>query len=108
MQVYSFEIDFEVNCDLASSHSNSNGALLFLSSVLIWSPRESTHIHHSLVFLFGFWQPRTCAFRFGPHTRHTVPHLIFVIFSPPIQFLAQFFSTQKHVNRAKTDFAKTV
>ena len=30
MQVYSFEIDFEVNCDLASSHSNSNGALLFL------------------------------------------------------------------------------
>ena len=56
MQVYSFEIDFEVNCDLVSSHSNSNGALLFLSSVLIWSPRESTHIHHSLVFLLRFWQ----------------------------------------------------
>ena len=34
-------------------------------------------------------------------------YLIFVIFSPPIQFLAQFFSTQKRVNRANTDFAKT-
>ena len=32
-------------------------------------------------------------------------YLIFVIFSPPIQFLAQFFSTQKRVNRDKTDFA---
>jgi len=33
------------------------------------------------------------------------PYLIFVIFSPRVQFLAQFFSTQNHVNRTKTDFA---
>ena len=33
-------------------------------------------------------------------------YLIFVIFSPRAQFLAQFFSTQKRVNRAKTNFAK--
>ena len=39
-----------------SSHSNSNGALLFLRSVLICSPWDSTHIHHSLVFLLSFWQ----------------------------------------------------
>ena len=32
-------------------------------------------------------------------------YLIFVIFSPRAQFLAQFFSTQKRVNRDKTDFA---
>ena len=32
--------------------------------------------------------------------------LIFVIFSPPIQFLAQFLSTQKRVNRDKTDYGK--
>ena len=36
----------------------------------------------------------------------TDSYLIFVIFSPPIQFLAQFFSTQKRVNRDKTDYAK--
>ena len=39
---------------------------------------------------------------------HVVPsgaYLIFVIFSPRAQFLAQFFSTQKRVNRDKTDFA---
>ena len=33
-------------------------------------------------------------------------YLIFVIFSPPIQFSPQFFSTQKRVNRNKTDYAK--
>jgi len=34
-------------------------------------------------------------------------HLIFVIFSPPSQFFAKFVSTQKRVNRAKTDLTKT-
>ena len=37
--------------------------------------------------------------------RRYLAYLIFVIFSPRIQFLAQFFSTQKHVNRDKADFA---
>ena len=32
-------------------------------------------------------------------------YLIFIIFSPRVQFLAQFFSTQKRVNCTKTDFA---
>ena len=32
-------------------------------------------------------------------------YLIFVIFSPRAQFFAKFFSTQKRVNRTKTDFA---
>ena len=32
-------------------------------------------------------------------------YLIFVFFSPQAQFLVQFFSTQKSVNRNKTDFA---
>ena len=31
--------------------------------------------------------------------------MIFVLFSPQAQFLAKFFSTQKRVNRDKTDFA---
>ena len=31
--------------------------------------------------------------------------MIFVLFSPQAQFLAKFFSTQKRVNRNKTDFA---
>ena len=34
----------------------------------------------------------------------SIPHICH--FSPPIQFLAQFFSTQKRVNRDKTDYAK--
>ena len=33
-------------------------------------------------------------------------YLIFVIFSPPIQFWAQFFSMQKGINHDTTDFAK--
>ena len=32
-------------------------------------------------------------------------YLIFVIFPPRVQFLAQFFSTQKRVNCTKKDFA---
>ena len=32
-------------------------------------------------------------------------YLIFVIFPPRAQFFAKFFSTQKRVNRTKTDFA---
>ena len=35
-------------------------------------------------------------------------YLIFVIFSPQRQFLVQFFSTQKCVNRDKTDFPTKV
>ena len=35
-------------------------------------------------------------------------YLIFVIFSPRRQFLVQFFSTQKCVNRDKTDFGTKV
>ena len=35
----------------------------------------------------------------------TQSYLIFVIFSPQAQFLAQFFSMQKRVNCDKTDFA---
>ena len=38
------------------SHSNSIGALLFCGSVLIWSPRASKHIHHTLVFNLRFSQ----------------------------------------------------
>ena len=34
-----------------------------------------------------------------------LPYLIFVIFSPHTQSLVKFFSTQKCVNRNKTDFA---
>ena len=40
-----------------------------------------------------------------PHWRHS--YLIFVIFSPPTQFFTKIFSTQKRVNRAKTDLTKT-
>ena len=36
----------------------------------------------------------------------SLPYLIFVIFSPPIQFSAQFLSTQKRVNRDETIQAK--
>ena len=32
------------------------------------------------------------------------PYLIFFLFSPQVQFLAQLFSTQKRVNCDKTDF----
>ena len=32
------------------------------------------------------------------------PYLIFVFFSPQVQFFVQLFSTQKHVNRDKTDW----
>ena len=38
----------------------------------------------------------------------TISYLIFVIFSPQRQFVAQFFSTQKCVNCDKTDFATRV
>ena len=34
---------------------------------------------------------------------NTISYLLFVIFSPQAQFLVQFFSTQKCVNRDKTD-----
>ena len=34
-------------------------------------------------------------------------YLIFVIFSPPTQFFTKNFSTQKRVNRVKTDLTKT-
>ena len=45
------------------------------------------------------------------HIVNTISHgildtyMIFVLFSPRAQFFAQFFSTQKRVNRDKTDFA---
>ena len=41
-------------------------------------------------------------------TRWTYPDLIFVIFSPLIQFSGNKFSTQKCVNHDKTDFATKV
>ena len=48
--------------------------------------------------------PSLCLLCF--HTFRCTAYLIFVIFSPPIQFLAQFLSTQKRVNRDKTDYTK--
>ena len=39
------------------------------------------------------------------NTNDSLTYLIFVIFSPHIQSLVSFFSTQKCVNRVKTDFA---
>ena len=47
------------------------------------------------------------SFQIWPTSDHQVspPYLIFVIFSPRAQFFAKFFSTQKRVNRTKTDFA---
>ena len=42
------------------------------------------------------------------HYDETIPYqtcLIFVFFSPQAQLLVKFFSTQKRVNRDKTDFA---
>ena len=39
------------------------------------------------------------------HHYMVMTYMIFVLFSPQAQFFAHFFSTQKRVNRDKTDFA---
>ena len=63
---------------LSSTHTSTN-------TVSHWTLDPSHHLQH----------------------RHHRPYLIFVIFSPPTQFLTKFFSTQKRVNHAKTDLTKT-
>ena len=73
-----------------------------------WSKNEKFHIC-SLPFYISCF----CSY-FHNYNNFTItifrvnpcPYLIFVIFSPPIQFSAQFFSTQKRVNHNKTDYAK--
>ena len=110
-----------VDSPLESSHSrlcpksSHPSELLTRSSQLLAIVTKSSHkllefplLPSGSCFLFFFSSKHL--FRIYPTARKLVflqvmfikfSYLIFVIFSPRVQFLAQFFSTQKRVNRTK-------